>query len=130
MKILIVCSKTSQNIELMKDRPYIYEQVKATHNIDPSVKFEYYFITQKGILGYLSNIFPLANKIKREKYDIIHAHYGLSGLVAAMQRLSPVIITYHGSDINRRFNRFLSFIASMLSSYSIFVSAKLRSKLL
>ena len=34
----------------------------------------------------------------RRRYDIVHAHYGLTGAVAASQMRTPVITTFHGSD--------------------------------
>jgi glycosyltransferase involved in cell wall biosynthesis len=34
----------------------------------------------------------------RRDFDLVHAHYGLSGAVALTQRRLPVITTFHGSD--------------------------------
>lgn len=55
----------------------------------------------KGINGYFKNL-SAQKKIKEFHPDIIHAHYGLSGLFANLQRKVPVVTTYHGSDINER----------------------------
>lgn len=35
----------------------------------------------------------------RAPYDIVHAHYGLSGAIARLQLRSPLVISYHGSDL-------------------------------
>jgi glycosyltransferase involved in cell wall biosynthesis len=32
------------------------------------------------------------------RFDVVHAHYGLSGAVALSQRAAPVVTTFHGSD--------------------------------
>ncbi|HEU5243437.1 MAG TPA: glycosyltransferase [Gaiellaceae bacterium] len=32
------------------------------------------------------------------RFDVVHAHYGLSGAVALAQRSVPVVTTFHGSD--------------------------------
>jgi teichuronic acid biosynthesis glycosyltransferase TuaC len=32
------------------------------------------------------------------RFDVVHAHYGLSGAVALAQRSLPVVTTFHGSD--------------------------------
>lgn len=32
------------------------------------------------------------------RFDVVHAHYGLSGAVALAQRAAPVVTTFHGSD--------------------------------
>lgn len=32
------------------------------------------------------------------RFDLVHAHYGLTGAVALAQRAAPVVTTFHGSD--------------------------------
>ena len=32
------------------------------------------------------------------RFDLVHAHYGLSGAVAALQLRTPIVTTFHGSD--------------------------------
>jgi teichuronic acid biosynthesis glycosyltransferase TuaC len=36
--------------------------------------------------------------VRRHAVSVVHAHYGLTGAVAATQRSTPVITTFHGSD--------------------------------
>ena len=69
------------------------------------------------------------NKLLSFNPDIIHAHYGLSGLFANLQRKKPVITTFHGCDINVPKLRIISFIADKLSYKSIFISNYLAQKL-
>jgi glycosyltransferase involved in cell wall biosynthesis len=116
MKILIVCSGNSGKIS-----PFILDQVEALKKFY-EIKFDFYLIKGHGIIGYLRNLKNLTNKIKQFNPDIIHAHYGLSSLLANLQRKIPVITTYHGSDINNLKNRFFSQIASLLSNSNIFVN--------
>ena len=53
---------------------------------------------------------------------MIHAHYGLCGLLANLQRKVPVVTTFHGSDIqSSTMIRCLSRLAMYLSKYNIFV---------
>lgn len=56
---------------------------------------------------------------------MIHAHYGLSGLLCVLQRKVPTLVTFHGSDLNDKKIRPFSLIAHRLSKKSIFVSKKL-----
>ncbi len=35
----------------------------------------------------------------RGGYDVVHAHYGHSGVVARLQLRAPLVISYHGSDL-------------------------------
>jgi len=39
------------------------------------------------------------NRLNLRKYDIVHAHHGQAGIVALSQHLRPVVITFHGSDL-------------------------------
>ena len=117
MKILIVCSKNSGRIA-----PFITDQVEALQ--EAGVNCEYFTVEGKGIKGYLLNLLPLWRKISVWKPDIVHAHYGLSGVLANLQRKVPVVTTYHGSDINNPKVRRFSKIAIRLSAWNIFVSQK------
>jgi glycosyltransferase involved in cell wall biosynthesis len=85
------------------------------------VSISYYTIQGKGIFGYLSNLRRLNGKIKSGNYQVIHAHYGLSGLLAGLQRKIPVVTTFHGSDINSPKVLKFSKIAARLSRHNIVV---------
>ncbi len=117
MKILIVCSENSGRIA-----PFISDQVEALQKV--GLNCEYFTVEGKGIKGYLLNLLPLWRKISDWKPDIVHAHYGLSGVLANLQRKVPVVTTYHGSDINNPKVRRFSKIAIRLSAWNIFVSQK------
>ena len=114
MKVLIVASGNSTGTS-----PFILEQVDSLKKLN--IEIEYFLIKGKGWAGYLKNILILNKKIKNNDFDLIHAHYGLSGLLATLQRKVPVIITFHGSDINIKKNYKWSFLASRMSSKNIFV---------
>ena len=120
MNILIVCRYKS-DFEL-NVAPFISDQVDSLKAKGLTV--DYFLIKE----GYFKNYIPLKNKIKTFQPDIIHAHYGLSGLFANLQRKVPVITTYHGSDINKSKVLFLSRICMYLSKYNIFVSKKNKEK--
>ena len=117
MKILILCSKNSGRIA-----PFITDQVEALQKA--GVVCEYFTVEGKGVKGYLRNYTPMMRKIREFQPDIIHAHYGLSGLLANLQRKVPVVTTYHGSDINNPKVLRYSKVSIILSSWNIFVSNK------
>lgn len=105
--------------------PFIIEQVESIKRL--GVETDYYGVHGKGISGYLSNRNSLKLKIREYCPDLIHAHYGLSGLLANLQRTVPVVTTYHGSDVHALGkNLFFSRAAMWLSAYNIFVSDKLQ----
>lgn len=118
MRILIVASNNRHKTFA----PFIVEQADSLVALGCEVV--YFGICGKGIKGYYSNLKLLKAKIKEFKPDVIHAHYGLSGLLANMQRSIPVVTTYHGSDINVPKILRLSKMSMCLSAYNIFVSKK------
>jgi len=117
MRILVVASFNKGRFA-----PFIVEQVEALKKQGCSIEF--FGLQGKGLLGYLRNLPLLKRKIKAFCPDVIHAHYGLSGLLANLQRHVPVVTTYHGSDINDKKVLPFSKMAMRLSAWNVFVSRK------
>lgn len=139
MKVLIVKKKDSC-------WPFVEEQVNALQSQsvmcdvsmsdvcskDESLKFVWHLIEGKGLMAYVKDALRLMQTIRKEKPDVVHAHYGLSGYyVCLLVRLMglakklPVVITYHGSDINVEKIRKISQKAIRMAAYNIFVSPKM-----
>ena len=119
MRILIVANHNPRHYTT-----FITEQVESIRQL--GVEIDYYGVHGKGIMGYLSNLSSLKAKIHEYRPDLIHAHYGLSGLLANLQREVPVVTSYHGSDIHSGGQTlFFSKLATRLSAYNIFVSKRL-----
>lgn len=102
--------------------PFITEQVDAIEK--QGVECQYFGVDGKGIVGYLRQIPKLRKAIREFRPDIIHAHYGLCGLLANYQKSIPVVTTYHGSDINDPRVLRLSKKCIRRSRFNIFVSQK------
>lgn len=117
MKILIVGNNKPGHFA-----PFVEEQARALQQQGCEVVF--FGVQGKGILGYLRCLPALKRAIRQYQPDLIHAHYGLSGLLANLQRRVPVITTYHGSDINKPNILRFSKIAMRLSAHNIFVSQR------
>ncbi len=121
MKILIVCSHKPHQPEGCV--PFIREQVNALR--EKGCECAYYHIKGKGMIGYLREVPKLRRVIRELKPDVVHAHFGLSCLVANLAtREVSVVSTYHGSDINLKKNRKFSKLAMWLSAWNIFVSKR------
>ncbi|MGB1729231.1 MAG: glycosyltransferase [Crocinitomicaceae bacterium] len=92
MKVLFVCSgnKNDGPSDVVKNQ---YESL-----VNIGIQVDIYTIRGKGVLGYLKNIRPLRNKLKKENYDLIHAHYSLSGIIASLAEAKPLIVSLMGSD--------------------------------
>jgi len=129
MKVLILCSGKPSNPQWSFEvtRSYVYEQIESIKKL--GVEYDTYFIEGKGIKGYIKNYKVMKKKIQEYQPDFIHAHYGLSGLLANFQRKIPVITTYHGSDIHLKSNVKFSKLSSLLSKENIFVHKDLSAKI-
>ncbi len=103
-----------------KYAPFITEQVEALEQ--QGVVCRYFGINNKGIGGYLKHIRGFQQAIQDFRPDVIHAHYGLSGLLANFQRKIPVVTTYHGTDINDKRLLRLSKWSIRFSAFNVFVS--------
>lgn len=117
MRVLLVASYNKERFA-----PFVSEQAQAL--TDSGCELRFFGIQGKGPLGYLRQLPRLRREIHAFRPDVIHAHYGLSGLLANLQRRVPVVTTYHGSDINHPRVRPFSRIAMALSAWNIFVSRR------
>jgi glycosyltransferase involved in cell wall biosynthesis len=53
----------------------------------------------RGGISYLKAAWKLRGSARRGKFDIVHAHYGLSGWSALAARARRLIVTFHGTDL-------------------------------
>lgn len=117
MKILIV-----GNNKPGRFAPFVEEQARAL--LQQGCEVVFFGVQGKGIWGYLRCLPALKHAIRQYQPNLIHAHYGLSGLLANLQCIVPVVTTYHGSDINVPSVLRFSKIAMQLSAWNIFVSKR------
>lgn len=98
---------------------------------DEGIEVEYFAVVGKGVRGYLSNMKPLKEKIREWKPDIVHAHYGLCGMVAvlAARKKVPVVITCHNGETLSRSANIISSIAVRHADYTICVAQHIYDKL-
>lgn len=117
MKVLVIASENKGHVA-----PFVEEQIEALGKQDCELSL--FGLKGKGLKGYLKNLPALKKTVKGFNPDVIHAHYGLSGLFANLQRQVPVVTTYHGSDINEPKVLPFSKMAIRLSAWNVFVSRK------
>lgn len=86
-----------------RERPelgvFVRDQLDALCRIEPPVKAELFAFAPGGALNYLRAIVRLRRHLKSHEYDVVHAHYGLTGWVAKLAGAAPLIVTYHGTDL-------------------------------
>jgi teichuronic acid biosynthesis glycosyltransferase TuaC len=53
----------------------------------------------RGRNDYLPATRRLRSLLRREHFDLVHAHYGLAGWVAKLAGARPLVVTFHGTDV-------------------------------
>jgi teichuronic acid biosynthesis glycosyltransferase TuaC len=48
---------------------------------------------------YLPAARRLRALLRRQRFDLVHAHYGLAGWVARLAGAKPLVVTFHGTDV-------------------------------
>jgi len=106
------------------------------------VAFDVLFINGRASRwNYVRAVRELRAKLKTDSYDLIHAHFGLSGWVARCQGKVPVVVSFMGDDVLGRFKRSgritlygrllqaLSYVLARLVTVVIVKSREMKSKL-
>ncbi len=96
MKILFISSGNTD----LGISPITFNQGESLKE-HPNIDLEYFTIQGKGVLGYLKSIIPLRRIIKKNDYQIFHAHYSLSGIVAGIAGAKPLVVSLMGSDTKK-----------------------------
>lgn len=118
MKLLVIAADKGG-----KFSPFVEEQIDSLTTL--GVNVIRYPHKAHGMLNYLKEIWQMRKVTSQECPNVIHAHFGLTGLAATLAVIGlhiPVVITYHGCDINDTKIRRFSQMAMRLASWNILVS--------
>lgn len=98
IRVLIVT-----NMYPTRERPelgvFVRDQLDALCRLDPPVEAELFAFAPGGARAYLRAALRLRRHLAGHDYDVVHAHYGLTGWVAKLAGAKPLIVTYHGTDL-------------------------------
>jgi len=107
----------------------VYNQGESLKNA--GIEIEYYLITGKGFIGYLSHLIPLRKKIFSQNYDVLHAHYSYCGFLTALASPgSKIIVSLMGSFYKNTIKYFLiHFFTKFIWESVIVKSDKMRTQI-
>ncbi len=99
MRVLVVT-----NMYPTQERPelgvFVRDQVEALcRRGDLDVEL---FVFPPGKKSYPRAVRDLRRLLKRRRFDVYHAHYGLTGWVAHLAGCKPLVVTFHGTDLRHR----------------------------
>jgi teichuronic acid biosynthesis glycosyltransferase TuaC len=79
--------------------PFVRDQIEAMRAIG-GAELELHSFDQEGGIGpYLREALTLARKYRGRRFDVVHAHYGLSGACSLAVRRGRHVTTFHGDDL-------------------------------
>lgn len=129
MKVLFVCSGNVKGFDVV---PFIKEQGEALR--EAGIDIEYFPVNGKGLKGYWRSTQRLRKHLKERHYDLIHAHFVLSGWVAVVAaRKTPVVISLMGSDAYGQyvgenkvtfFSRYLTLLTFLIQPFANAIISK------
>jgi len=96
MRVLFVASGNSGEVKTIV-------KVQSESLISKGISIDFFLIRGKGFFGYIKNIYPLFKCLKKNKYDVVHAHYSLSAFVASFANAKPLVLSLMGSDVKSNF---------------------------
>jgi teichuronic acid biosynthesis glycosyltransferase TuaC len=100
IQILFVCSNRQEK----GISPFIKSQLDSLINTG-LVNIDLFVIKKRGLSGYISSINQLRKYVKNKKTDIIHAHYGFSGIAARIAcPRKKLIVSFLGDDLMGNIN--------------------------
>jgi teichuronic acid biosynthesis glycosyltransferase TuaC len=76
---------------------FVRDQVHALRRRD-DVEIELH-VLPPGAKGYATGALELRRRFKGQRFDVVHAHFGLTAWPALLSRLGPVVVTLHGNDL-------------------------------
>jgi teichuronic acid biosynthesis glycosyltransferase TuaC len=95
MRVLVVTNFTPDAATPQRGR-WIRDQVNELRQRGIEVEvFE--FAPGKG--EYVPATRRLRRLLKRERFDLVHAHYGLPGWCARLAGARPLVVSFHGTDV-------------------------------
>src|SRR5271157_1258289 len=116
---------------------FVKEQMESLRPL--GVEFDVLFVNgRESRWNYLRGIRQVRKQLRAKRYDLIHAHFGLSGWVARFQFGVPLVMTFHGDDVlgrprrdgsitpMGRFFQITSFVLARLCSAVIVLSRGMR----
>lgn len=121
MKVLFVSSgKSSDRIS-----PVVSAQGRSLQK--SGVRIDYFAIGGKGLFSYLRAIPRLKRFLGGNKHDLVHAHYGLCGIVSLMAvRRQKLVVSFMGDDLlgSRTQNGNIRPASRIMSALNAFISAR------
>lgn len=95
MRVLVVTNFEPDSSAPQRGQ-WVRDQVEETRRLGIEVEI---FSFPPGSGQYIPATRRLRALLRRERFDLVHAHYGLPGWCARLAGARPLLVTYHGTDV-------------------------------
>jgi glycosyltransferase involved in cell wall biosynthesis len=95
VRVLVVTNLTPDAAAPQRGR-WVRDQVEEVRKRGVEVEV---FSFPRGRNHYLPATRRLRSLLRRQRFDLVHAHYGLAGWVARLAGARPLVVTFHGTDV-------------------------------
>jgi len=95
MRVLVVTNFAPDAGAPQRGR-WVLDQVEETRRLGVDVEV---FAFQRGSRHYLPAAARLRRLLRRERFDLVHVHYGLTAWSALLAGARPLVVTFHGTDV-------------------------------
>jgi glycosyltransferase involved in cell wall biosynthesis len=98
MRVLVVTNFAPDASAPQRGR-WVEDQVEELRRLGIDVEL---FVFSPGKRHYLPAILRLRRLLRRERFALVHAHYGLVGWCAQLAGAKPLVVSFHGTDVRHR----------------------------
>ena len=95
MRVLVVTNFVPDAGAPQRGR-WVLDQVEGTRRLGVEVEL---FSFPRGSRHYLPAAVRLRRLLRREDFDLVHVHYGLTAWSALLAGARPLVVTFHGTDV-------------------------------
>lgn len=100
-------------------------RAQALSLTNAGVHVDFYMILGHGFRGYINAVKKLKSRFTSGNYDVVHAHYSLSGFACTLAGVKPLIVSLMGSDVLKTgWKRWLIFLFGKSLWYKIIVKSE------
>ncbi len=95
MRVLVVTNFVPDDSAPQRGR-WVRDQVDEMRKLGIEIDL---FAFPRGSGEYIPATRRLRRLLRRERFDLVHAHYGLPGWCARLAGAQPLIVSFHGTDV-------------------------------
>lgn len=95
MRVLVVTNFVPDAAAPQRGR-WVLDQVEEIRRLGVEVDV---FSFPRGSSHYIPAALRLRRLLRRERFDLVHVHYGLTAWSAMLAGARPLVVTFHGTDV-------------------------------